>query len=1046
MENHKMSSIAIKAAWHKESYDRFLNEQLPQLLAERLPLAGYQVEQTGDYTCSVKILVINETGSPAEVTYFDVPQPDNDGIFMTNRNPWTVVPLASSEELEKAEILCVGDMLYTVFKERLGEATPDLPWSESLLRAWLPLDNWVRDRFRFSQPEHSYDIYFQRLDTTNWLARRTHLRRLFITLSDPDRVITPDQYGRLCPYEKPEGPNLGRIGVIAVGATIRDKKLVVVDERPEAALGLSLSVIPLIEHSDVNRLLMGANMMRQWLPYDQPEPALVQTGNEPLVPEFWCGRNLLTAFVSWGEETVEDGIILSQSGARHLSNSDHFVEPGDKVSNRYGIKGVVSRILPDAEMPKLADGTPVELLLCSVGLHSRLAHGQLWEAVLGRLARAEGEPILAPAFHGPSEAEVRQRLKAKGLPEAGMENLLHGETNQPLTNRSLVGWLYWGRTDHLVRDKIHVAVDSPQHAQRMTELEYQILKQIGAVETIRELFHLRAAWPDQNGEALSARIVSGTLSVAEPPTPRFAALQSRLSAAGIALTLSDGQLYFALQPSQSSTGDAVKLAQPVPHPWLSEHLLHEVGALERQLPNSSDSLRASEFEAVVRANEKLARLIASKAPTSLQLKAKAKLETVIRTYFNALLSAEDTQFDSRVLFSGRTVLAPGAKLNHDQIGLADEMAWTLFAAQVIAKLQVAGCNGETEVAQRSTLAAQTLDKIMANSWVIVHHNPTLRPTALVAFHPVRIADKVVRLPSVACVPMDADFDGDQAAVFLPLSEVGQWEAGELLSLEAHLKRDPALLNDLAPFRDPMLGLAMLSLGETGREQLCEILDTEPDWTPGHITRNALIDSLRVQLANKGAKAVIGIIDQLNALGFATLKASGVSLGPFARLGLETAPTPPVDQVELWESYILQRLEQLWSVKDYSGEWGHYLLASKSGALAENRLRLLLMTLAERGMIVDIHGNKAVISHGLREGLTAQEHFATVAGAQKGLRRVAIEWETGGDQVLLKNRSKSFHVLSRARRAANPGIVFARAAAMGEVDPLVDQESRAFVGV
>ncbi len=195
---------------------------------------------------------------------------------------------------------------------------------------------------------------------------------------------------------------------------------------------MSLSVIPLVEHSDANRLLMGANMMRQWLPYDQPEPALVQTGNEPLVPEFWCGRNLLTAFVSWGEETDEDGIILSQSGARHLSNPDHQVEPGDKLSNRYGIKGVVSRILPDAEMPKLADGTPVELILCSVGLHSRLAHGQLWEAVLGRLARAEGEPILASAFHGPSEAEIKQRLKAKGLPEDGMEHLLHGETNQPL--------------------------------------------------------------------------------------------------------------------------------------------------------------------------------------------------------------------------------------------------------------------------------------------------------------------------------------------------------------------------------------------------------------------------------------------------------------------------------------------------------------------------------------------------------------------------------------------------------------------------------------
>ncbi len=61
---------------------------------------------------------------------------------------------------------------------------------------------------------------------------------------------------------------------------------------------------------------------------------------------------------------------------------------------------------------------------------------------------------------------------------------------------------------------------------------------------------------------------------------------------------------------------------------------------------------------------------------------------------------------------------------------------------------------------------------MANSWVIVHRNPTVRPTALIAFRPLRIPDKVLRIPSMACLPMDADFDGDQAAVFLPITKRG----------------------------------------------------------------------------------------------------------------------------------------------------------------------------------------------------------------------------------------------------------------------------------
>ncbi len=220
----------------------------------------------------------------------------------------------------------------------------------------------------------------------------------------------------------------------------------------------------------------------------------------------------------------------------------------------------------------------------------------------------------------------------------------------------------------------------------------------------------------------------------------------------------------------------------------------------------------------------------------------------------------------------------------------------------------------------------------------------------------------------------------------------------------------------------------------------------PDFTPGFLNRGALTDSLQRQLANKGAKAVLDIMDHLNALGFATLKASGVSLGPFVELGLETAPAPPVERVDLWESYIQQRLEQILASQDYSGEWGHYLLASKSGALAENRLRLLSIILIARGIVNDIHGGRTVIPHSLRQGLSAEELLATVVGAQKGLRRVVMEWETDGDRILSENRSKSFHILARARRAVNPGIVFARAAAMGEVDPLVDAESRAFVGV
>jgi len=190
-------------------------------------------------------------------------------------------------------------------------------------------------------------------EVANWLTRRTALRRLVIPYRQ--HLITASQLGRTCPFETPEGTNIGKVLSIAVGAEIRDGRLVIFDDRPEAALGLSASMIPFLENDDANRVLSGANMMRQWIAPPDPEPALVQTANEPALPGFWCGRNLLTAFVSWGE-TFEDAIVLSESAAAKL-NYPRPVEAGDKFSNRHGAKGVVARILPDDEMPHLPDGT-----------------------------------------------------------------------------------------------------------------------------------------------------------------------------------------------------------------------------------------------------------------------------------------------------------------------------------------------------------------------------------------------------------------------------------------------------------------------------------------------------------------------------------------------------------------------------------------------------------------------------------------------------------------------------------------------------------------
>ena len=103
--------------------------------------------------------------------------------------------------------------------------------------------------------------------------------------------------------------------------------------------------------------------------------------------------------------------MISESCAARL-NFPYAVEPGDKISNRHGTKGVISRILPDDEMPHLADGTPVELVFSFGALHGRMNFGQIREAVMGRIAQTEGEIAIVPPFQAPNADQLRERLRA----------------------------------------------------------------------------------------------------------------------------------------------------------------------------------------------------------------------------------------------------------------------------------------------------------------------------------------------------------------------------------------------------------------------------------------------------------------------------------------------------------------------------------------------------------------------------------------------------------------------------------------------------------
>ncbi len=1029
----------ITAFWHKQSFEGLMKERLPELLADRLPLAGYRFEPIGTYTCRVK-LVLASTEGYVEVEYTGIPQPDVDGMFTLDGEPYVVVPTASTVKLKQAKIECVGDQLYDYFKARIREAPPDLEWDTSLVRSWLPIDRWVREFFRDT-------FTAQRLSSTNWLDKHTHLRR--VRILQGNQVFTSGHFGRTCPFETPEGPNVGKILTVARGAEIRDKKLVIVDDSQEATLGLSAALIPFLEHNDPSRVLMGANMMRQWLsptapeaapvscPKEMPrlaaspEPALVQTGYEPDVPDFWCGRNLLTAFISWGGETFEDGIVISESCATRL-NFPYIIEPGDKISNRHGTKGVISRITPDDEMPHLADGTPVELVFSFGALHGRMNFGQIREAIVGRIAQTEGETAIVPPFQAPSVNQLRELLQKLGLPEDGMETLTFGSNGKKLNRPSTVGWVYWGKTVHIALDKLKVSEpivhEAPIYHQGLGELEYYTLRNTSAFETLREHFNTRAA-TRVDAETLLDRVTAGKVEQASPPTPMFTKLREQLSAAGICANFDGDRLTFQfVRP----TGNTLQLARPVPHPWLHSQTIDEVGVCEG----------ISEYHVLADANTRAERMFANDAPESLTFQALKQLQTRLAEYFKVLLSPADMRFKARTLFSGRCVIVPGAELRADQVGIPEQMAWALFGPELTKEL------GDVKAVRgRSQGATQALDELMGRSWVIVHRAPAYMPTSFVAFHPVRQPDRVIRVHPFVCELMNADFDGDQAAVFLPITAAGQREASERLSIAGHLKRDPNVCTALAPGHDAIWGLASLSLTPEGRDELAGIVGMEIAIPDGLVTRRSLADTLRTLLKREGIDRTIEVAERLMQRGLEIVKESGASMSPFLSRGDGSPPVPrDPDDATAWDTYAEELIEWIAAYENFAdNNLGAHILAVKSRSFT-SRLHRLGCVVGARGAVSDIRGGEVVIRNGYCDGLTSDELYTLCVGSREGLVRFNLELERVAWELRDSSQSKGFTVLSRAMRAKQPGIVFARAAACREIDPLTDIDSRLFVGL
>ncbi len=207
------------------------------------------------------------------------------------------------------------------------------------------------------------------------------------------------------------------------------------------------------------------------------------------------------------------------------------ISVGDKMAGRHGNKGVVSRVLPEEDMPFLPDGTPLDIVLNPLGVPSRMNIGQVLDVHLGYAAKTLGWKVSTPIFDGANEKDIRETLKLAGLREDGKSILYDGRTGEQFDNIVTVGWVYFLKLHHLVDDKIHARSTGPYSlvtqqplggkaqfgGQRFGEMEVWALEAYGAAYTLQEILTVKS--DDVTGRVKTYEAIVKGHNVPKPGVP-----------------------------------------------------------------------------------------------------------------------------------------------------------------------------------------------------------------------------------------------------------------------------------------------------------------------------------------------------------------------------------------------------------------------------------------------------------------------------------------------------------------------------------------------
>jgi len=228
------------------------------------------------------------------------------------------------------------------------------------------------------------------------------------------------------------------------------------------------------------------------------------------------------------------------------------IEAGDKIAGRHGNKGIISRVLPQEDMPFMPDGTPVDVVLNPLGVPSRMNIGQILETHLGWAAQKLGYRAITPSFSGATEDDIRAELKKAGLPEDGKISLRDGVTGRTLEQPVTVGYMYVLKLVHMVEDKIHMRSIGPYSlitqqplggksqfgGQRFGEMEVWALEGYGAAHNLQEILTIKS--DDVMGRSAAYESIIKGEEIKKPNVPEsFNVLVNELKGLGLNVDLEE---------------------------------------------------------------------------------------------------------------------------------------------------------------------------------------------------------------------------------------------------------------------------------------------------------------------------------------------------------------------------------------------------------------------------------------------------------------------------------------------------------------------------